>query len=84
MAELSALGIAVPALGGDPVQIARGLLSFLSSLSSGSVALASQPGQSPPYRTVLLVPLLWASAVSGVLLARQMLPSLIRPGRSSW
>lgn len=84
MAELSALGIAVPALGGDPVQLARGLLSFLSSLSSGSVALASQPGQSPPYRTVLLVPLLWASAVSGMLLARQMLPRLIRPGRSSW
>lgn len=84
IAELSALGLAVPALGQDPVRLSQGLLSFLSSLSSGSIALLPEPGQSPLYRAVLLVPLLWASAVCGVLIARRLLPRLARERRPSW
>lgn len=84
VAELTALGLAVPALGQDPVRLSRGLVSFLSSLSSDSVALLPQPSQSPLYRAVLLVPLLLASSVSGVVLVRRLLPRLAWRGMPSW
>lgn len=89
LAELVALGLAVPVLAHDLVRLSSALASFLSSLSSGSVALL--PGSleralaTPPlleqlsdiqlqaYRTVLVVPLLWASACAGVLVRRVIL-----------
>lgn len=84
MAELLALRLAVPVLADDVVRLTGVLAAFLSSLSSGTVALlpgslqraltkppllgALDPDQVSTYRAVLVVPLLWASAVAGVLL----------------
>ncbi len=95
-AELVALRLAVPVLADNLIRLAGVLASFLSSLSSGSIALL--PGsleraltgvpllqvlhssQLRVYRTVLVVPLLWASASAGVL-ARTALVGSRRPGR---
>ncbi len=83
LAELAALRLAVPVFADDLTRLTAVLASFLSSLSSGAVALL--PGSleralaRPPllgvldksqvstYRAVLVVPLLWASAVAGML-----------------
>lgn len=96
-AELGALALALPALGGDLVRLSGALATFLSSLSSGAIALF--PGGSeqalgtwPPgdmleglafeqYRTVLLVPLLWASVAAGVALRTRLLTPLRRARR---
>lgn len=81
-AELVALGLALPVLAQNVGRLSVALATFLSSLSSGSVALLpgslegalarvpllAQLGndQLQAYRSVLVVPLLWASAAAGV------------------
>lgn len=83
LAELAALALAVPVLAADLARLSTALASFLSSLSSGAVALipgalerALGHGQVlagvdevrlEGYRVVLVVPLIWGSALAGFL-----------------
>lgn len=90
-AELLALALAVPALADGPGRLATGLLTLLSDLASGVIAVAPgsstglDPGSAPSddvslYRFVLIVPLLAAGAIVGVRLFQSRARSL---GRSS-
>lgn len=101
LAEFVALRLAVPVLADNVIRLTGVLASFLSSLSSGAVALL--PGSldraltRPPllntldsaqvktYRAVLVVPLLWASAVAGALVRPLLTGSRRRVvGRAGW
>lgn len=100
LAEFVALRLAMPVLADNVIRLTGVLASFLSSLSSGAVALL--PGSldraltRPPllssldnsqvetYRTVLVVPLLWASAVAGVLIRPVLTGSRRLRRRPGW
>lgn len=96
LAELVALRLAVPVLADSLVRLTGALASFLSSLSSGSVALlpdaltealsrapqlgSVQAADLRAYRLVLVVPLLWASVAAGGAI-RSALVGAGRPAR---
>lgn len=100
-AELAALRLAVPVLGDDLVRLSGALASFLASLSSGAVALlpstlreglATAPLldvlgqlQLERYRSVLVIPLLWASVGAGLALRAGLLSPVTRLRRhTAW
>lgn len=80
-AELLALALAIPALADGPGRLATGLLTLLSDLASGVVAVAPgsgtglASGEAPPdavtlYRFVVIAPLLAAGTFVGTRLFR--------------
>lgn len=88
-AELITLALAVPALAGGPSQLAAGLLTLLSELASGAVAVlpgsggpasSGGPGAATggPYRLIVLGFLLAGGAAAGTLLFRSRASTLGR------
>lgn len=96
-AEALALGLAVPGLREDTLQLAGGLLSYLSQVSSGAAAIGSEgfsrglaldgaatTAQLELYRFVVVVPLVLAGAVAAVALSAEHRRRNPVKGRRRW